>query len=322
MRFLAGFGALAWHDRRRVVSTCLSLLLAAAGSCWALAGCDANSPTVNEWIKKAQLEGALRVGVFIDQPLVGGYSTKAHPKSVSDFEPGFETELAVQLAAFLGFPKDRITFVPEKSTDRERELQQGNVDVMVASFSITDERKKNVTFIGPYLITTPEALVRRGVNLPNQSFDDLNNLGARLCTEEDTTSASALRAKDVTHFTGVSLAKQCIDGMLSQPAQFDAFMIDEPILAGYLYQYPGKFSMVDLPLNQSEFLGIAVSKENPALADLVANFLQRSYDKKDNGAWQQAWQQTLGRVLSERTQPRVTEPPRFTPLRDGSDRNR
>lgn len=113
----------------------------------------------------------------------------------------------------------------------------------------------------------------------------------------------------------VSTSGECVQGLLSR--KYDAFMLDDVVLAGYKDQYREKLKLVDLPLNQSEKYGIAVANTDEPLRQVIGNFLLDSYERRDNGAWQRAWNRTLGRVLEDRRQPK---PDPYQRLRDYRDR--
>ena len=67
----------------------------------------------------------------------------------------------------------------------------------------------------------------------------------------------------------------CVKGI--REGRYDAVSSDETILAGFLSLYPTEFEIVDMPFGTSELLGIGVPIGDPALRDLVAFALQKSY---------------------------------------------
>ena len=74
---------------------------------------------------------------------------------------GFDVDVAKYVAKKLGYSEDEIVWKESPSKQREAMLQNGDVDYIVASYSITDERKKVVDFAGPYFVAGQDLLVRK-----------------------------------------------------------------------------------------------------------------------------------------------------------------
>ena len=64
---------------------------------------------------------------------------------------GFDVDVAKYIAKKLGYFEDEIIWKEAPSKQREAMIQNGDVDMILATYSITDERKKAVSFAGPYL---------------------------------------------------------------------------------------------------------------------------------------------------------------------------
>src|SRR5687768_9975065 len=145
------------RGRLRLLGTTMAVvltLLLAAG-----AGCDSQRgpepPSVQEKLKQSHIYGQskLRIGVATLEPLMGVLDDNG--KYV-----GFDIDIARYIAASLGYAGDqRIEFVQLATEDRIPALQSGQVDMVVSSFSITEERQKLVSFAGPYFVTTQEVMI-------------------------------------------------------------------------------------------------------------------------------------------------------------------
>ena len=59
-------------------------------------------------------------------------------------------DVAKYVAKKLGYSEDQIIWKEAPSKQREAMIQNGDVDMILATYSITDERKKAVSFAGPY----------------------------------------------------------------------------------------------------------------------------------------------------------------------------
>jgi glutamate transport system substrate-binding protein len=73
---------------------------------------------------------------------------------------GFDVDVATYIAKYLGYPADDITWVDAPSSDREKLIEDGKAELVVASYSMTPQREKVVTFAGPYLVAGQSLMVR------------------------------------------------------------------------------------------------------------------------------------------------------------------
>src|SRR5919197_3677836 len=131
-----------------------------------LAGLAAVSMTMTGCAKKASSvadQKKLVIGVKYDQPALG-------LKTGSGVQ-GFDVDVAKYIAGKLGVEPSGITWKEARSANRETFLQNGTVDMVIATYSITAARKPKVTFGGPYVVTHQDMMVRS---------DDSSNGGADL----------------------------------------------------------------------------------------------------------------------------------------------
>lgn len=271
----------------------LALLLVVVG------GCDSRSqsgtPTVEEKIAQSTIAGRerLRIGVYEDSPLMGYIENGKRT--------GFDIDIARGVAEFLGYRENRIDWVRLTTPERVPALQKGEVDIVVASFSMTEERKKEVRFAGPYLVTTQEVMI------PSRLAGKITELGhlrgSRVCVTGASTTKAQLQSEGIQVET-LNHREACVRGLLD--GTFVAMSSDETILAGFQSRYPDELTIVDMPFSGSELLGIAVPHHDPALQDLIGYWLMRNYRDAKEGrstAWQVAYNNNLGHWLGPATQP-------------------
>ncbi|QOC89944.1 transporter substrate-binding domain-containing protein [Micromonospora craniellae] len=303
-------------SRTRCRSVATTLAVALTLFLGAAAGCDSRQepelPSVQEKLRESHIWGqtVLRVGVATNEPLMGDVRDSGHV--------GFDVEIARYIAASLGYEGDqRIEFVPVSTEDRIPALQGGMVDLVVSSFSITEERKKQVSFAGPYLVTTQEVMVPSRHRDAIRTIEDLRNPKFQICTSGGSTTEAELERHQV-RVAVVKNVGDCVEGILD--GRYDAVSSDETILAGFVARYPTEFEIVDMPFGTSELLGIGVPIGDPALRDLVAYFLDKSYRQGRNGEispWQVAYNRTLGPWLrAEKRQPQPLDVPRLVDFDD------
>jgi glutamate transport system substrate-binding protein len=147
--------------------------------------------------------GSIKVGVKFDQP---GFGLK-NP-TTGDVE-GFDVEVAKDIVAAIG-PDVKIDFVESVSKNREPFIQDGTVDMVVATYTINDTRKQVVDFAGPYFVARQDIMVKAD-DSSIKSVTDLN--GKDVCTVKGSTSATNVVAKaPQAKVTLLDTYSQCADG--------------------------------------------------------------------------------------------------------------
>ncbi|HEY3014411.1 MAG TPA: transporter substrate-binding domain-containing protein, partial [Nocardioides sp.] len=124
--------------------------------------------------------GKITIGIKKDQPGIGYLAPGA------DSPSGIDIEMGVIIAAKLGISDDDIEWVETVSDNREPFLENGTVDLVLASYSITDERRAVVGQAGPYYVTGQQLLVREDDKDKITGPDDLK--GIKVCSVEGSTS--------------------------------------------------------------------------------------------------------------------------------------
>ena len=217
--------------------------------------------------------GKIRIGIKFDQPGLGFKKSGTYV--------GFDVDVAKYVAKKLGYSEDEIVWKEAPSKQREAMLQNGDVDMILASYSITDERKKAVSFAGPYFVAGQDLLVRkddRSIKGP----EDLN--GKRLCSVTGSTSAATVKEKFASE---VQLMEQpgyaeCATALFS--GIVDAVTTDDIILAGLASASRGKLRVVGKPFTQ-EYYGVGIKKGDTALAKKINAAIAEMI--KD-GSWERA----------------------------------
>jgi glutamate transport system substrate-binding protein len=251
----------------------LALALAACGS-------DAGDTGSDDTASSGTGAGGLKVGIKFDQPGLG-------LKKGSDYT-GFDVDVAKYVAKELGTDAANITWVQAPSAQREALISNGQVDMVVATYSITDERKEKVSFAGPYFIAGQDLLVRAD----DTSITGPDSLkGKKLCSV--TGSTSAQKVKDA--YPGVQLQEfatysECLPALANKGV--DALTTDDTILAGFAAQpeYAGKFKVVGQPFSEEKY-GIGLKKGDTALCEKVNAAITKMIS---DGSWQKAIDANLG----------------------------
>ncbi|SHN45874.1 transporter substrate-binding domain-containing protein [Cryptosporangium aurantiacum] len=305
----AGAGPLARVGR--VVCIVLLAVLTAVAACQSKTQ-DPDGPTVEEKLTEAGLRdenrpAKLRIGVYDWQPLLGYVADGRNE--------GFDIDVARYIAANLGYVgDDKIEWVPiDNVADRLKFLLQDKVDLVVASLSITEERKRSIAFAGPYLVIEQSVMVPEELKSEITTLQDLVDPRYKVCTSTASTSEKLLAERRVP-FVARNSDKECFEGM--QKGLYQAMSTDRSVLFGFQSEHEDQFQVLDLKLATAsnpgvEEIGIGVSKKNPALRELVDYYLYKSYAADRRGevtAWRQSFAEHLS-VLGALDQPEPHDHP-------------
>ncbi|RKT57977.1 glutamate ABC transporter substrate-binding protein [Saccharothrix australiensis] len=239
-------------------------------------------------------DGALTVGIRFDQP--GMAQRRIDGKYV-----GFDVDVAKYVAQQLGVPESGITWKEARSADRERLIADGEVDFVVATYSITDQRKERVAFAGPYFQTGQGLLVRfteEAVTGP-QALND-----KKLCSVSGSTSAQKVKAEFAQ---GVRLVEygqysDCVTALLA--GNVDAVTTDEAILAGYVAENPELLKLVGDTFTTERY-GVGLAKGDDRGRADVSAAIQKMID---TGEWRKALERNIGQAgVQLPDPPQVTE---------------
>ncbi|GAA2151319.1 amino acid ABC transporter substrate-binding protein (PAAT family) [Humibacillus xanthopallidus] len=222
----------------------------------------------------------LKIGIKFDQPGMG-------LKKGSDYT-GMDVDVAKYIAKQLGTSEGDITWVQAPSAQRETLIQTGQVDMVVATYSITDARKEKVSFAGPYFIAGQDLLIRSD----DSSITGPDSLdGKKLCSVKGSTSAQKVKDK----YPGVQLQEfgtysECLPALAT--GGVDALTTDDTILAGYASQpeFKGKFKVVGKPFSTENY-GVGIKKGDTALCTKVTDAIKKMIS---DGSWQKAIDNNLG----------------------------
>lgn len=219
--------------------------------------------------------GNVTVGTKYDQPGLG----LRNPD-------GTMTGLDVDIAQFVvnhiadanGWEQPAIEWRETPSAQRETLIQNGEVDMIAATYSINPGRSESVNFGGPYLLTHQALLVRED----ETEISDLESLdGKILCSVTGSTPAQTV--KDV--LPGVQLQEydtysSCVEAL--RQGNIDAMTTDATILHGYSQQAPGQFRVVEMEQDgepfTDEYYGIGLTKDDTEGTDAINDALTELHD--------------------------------------------
>ena len=211
--------------------------------------------------------GKIVIGIKEDQPGFGMRDAMTGDRS------GFDIDMATWIAAELGFSADQIEFVLVPSQSREQSLQNGDTDLIIGMYTISDSRKELVDFSGPYMADGQGILVRQD-NTSIQGEDDL--AGHTVCSITGSTPVQYLKENhpDVETVEFDNMA-QCVEALTG--GQADAVSTDQALLIGYTTLAPGELKVVGERFTEEGF-GIGMAKGNDSLRLYINELLENNTD--------------------------------------------
>ena len=225
-------------------------------------------------IKAVKDRGVLKVGVKVDVPKFGYRDAKSGEIS------GYEIDLAKALAGKLLGSSAKVDAQGVTAKTRGPLLDNGEIDLVIATFTITEERKKSYNFSDPYFVDGVGLLVKKEAGY--KSLKDL--AGKKIGVAQSATSKKAVEAEaarigvkvNFLEFNTYPEIKAALDSR-----RVDCFSVDTSILMGYLDDktviLPDRFS--------PQSYGIASKLSNKGLAKYVDDFIA---DFKKSGGKRQA----------------------------------
>ncbi|TWG96751.1 glutamate transport system substrate-binding protein [Nocardioides sp. J9] len=223
--------------------------------------------------------GEITVGVKYDQPGLG------FKGATDDVPSGFDVEVAKLLVADLCIDpaSSNVTWEETISDNREPYLESGKVDVVLASYSITDDRRKVVGQTGPYMVTGQQILVKEDSDVAG--IEDLE--GKEVCSVTGSTSLENVKAKGAKG-VGADSYSECAEKVLD--GTYAAMSTDGSILAGLAAQNEGQLKVVGDEFSE-ERIGVGYSKDHPEMCEWINGVLEKAFD---DGSWAEAFELTLG----------------------------
>jgi glutamate transport system substrate-binding protein len=158
-------------------------------------------------------------------------------------------------------------------------LQKGEVDLVIAAFSITPERMKEIDFVGPYATTRQGFLVG-----PKSTVHELNDFkGEAVCSWEGTTSVATLQEfrREGIEIKELVDASDCIEAL--KRGEVQAVSTDQMILYGFARHYAkeGLRVVPGVTIGAPQHYGIGLPKGHRADCLKLREFVKRYVESSD-----------------------------------------
>jgi aspartate/glutamate/glutamine transport system substrate-binding protein len=188
---------------------------------------------------------------------------------------GFDIDIAKALAAEILGDENKVEFKEVTSKTRMALLNNGDIDAIVATMTITEDRKKEVDFTDVYFDAGQSLLVKKGSDI--KGIDSLK--GKKVLAVKGSTSSINIREKapeaQVLEFENYSEAFAAL-----KSGQGDALTTDDSILYGMVDEDPS-YELVGGTFTEEPY-GIAVKKGNTEFVEELNKALK---SLKDSGKY-------------------------------------
>lgn len=213
-----------------------------------------------ESIKK---RGTLKVGVKEDVPNFGYQNPETNKHE------GFEIDLAKLVAKKITGSEKNITYTGVTAKTRGPLLDNGEVDMDIATFTITAERKQTYNFTTPYYTDHVGFLVRKADNISSMKELDGKTIGvAQSATTKQSLMAEAKKAGISFKYQEFGSYPELKTALTSK--RIDAFSVDKSILSGYV----DKNTKILKDGFAPQEYGIATAKKNSALNQELNKYIK------------------------------------------------
>lgn len=243
--------------KKSVMRAILCVLVVTAGIMILALAASMSEKTKGSEIDSIRKAGVLKVGCKEDVP---GYG---YLNPVTGKHEGLEIEIAKAVSVKI-FGKESVKFTGVTAKTRGPLVDTGEIDMVAATFTVTDERRKLWDFSTIYMHDPVALMVKKSSGI--SSFTDLNGktIGvSQAATSQKIFEAAAEEAGITVKFNSYASYPEIKAALDS--GRVDAFGVDSSILAGYVED-----SVVLLPERYApQQYGIAVKKGNAALLSVI-----------------------------------------------------
>ena len=205
---------------------------------------------------------------------------------------GFDAGITQLLARYIlgEGGEGSVDYVDTTVDTRETMVQNGTVDCVIATYSITPERLEVIDFAGPYYLSGTAIQVRTEDAEDISGPQDLT--GLNLVTQSNSTGIQAIE-EHVTDPGDVQTLpdnESCVAAL--KQGRVDAYVLDQGVLLGNSAA-DDEVSVVGEPFVDDPY-GIGIPQDSEGALEFCNTFLQEIID---SGVWEELWTATVGGVI-------------------------
>lgn len=199
---------------------------------------------------------------------------------------GFDAGLYQLLARYILGDETKYDLTQVDSSTRESVLQSGQVDVVMATYSITPSRQEVISFAGPYYTSKQAVLVKAG----NTEITGVDSLaGKTVATQAGSTGPDIL-----AEFAPEAVIQEFDNDIEARTAleqgRVDAYVTDYTLLLNAIVKNPGVYEIAGDVFGPEDNYGVGLPLGSDGV-EFVNEFLKKI---EADGTWTKLWQIALG----------------------------
>lgn len=241
---------------------------------------DAATIASSTWASKIKEAGTLRLGGTQTSNLFSLRNEK------DGRIRGFDAGLAQLITRYILGDGTKYQFTQVTSSTREQVLINDQVDMVLATYSITPARAEKISFAGPYYTSQAGVLVKAN-NQTIQSYNDL--AGKKVATQAGSTGPAILAQyapKAVVQ--EFQTHQEALDAL--RQGRVDAYVTDYTLLLNALSLGTGDTRLAGTPFGAQDPYGVGLPKGSDGVAFINA-FLKKI---EADGTWAKLWTVAIG----------------------------
>ncbi len=241
---------------------------------------DAATIAASSWASKVKQAGTLRLGGTQTSNLFSLLNEKDGKIR------GFDAGLAQLLTRYILGDGSKFQFTQVNSSTREQVLINDQVDMVLATYSITPARAEKISFAGPYYTSQAGVLVKSN-NKTIQSHNDL--AGKKTATQASSTGPAILaQVAPKAVVQEFQTHQEALDAL--RQGRVDAYVTDHTLLLNALSLGTGDAKLAGAPFGAQDPYGIGLPKGSDGVAFINA-FLKKI---QADGTWAKLWTVAIG----------------------------
>jgi ABC-type amino acid transport substrate-binding protein len=241
---------------------------------------DAATISSNKWANKIKQAGTLRLGGTQTSNLFSQLNEKDGKIR------GFDAGLAQLLTRYILGDASKFQFTQVTSSTREQVLVNDQVDMVLATYSITPARAEKISFAGPYYTSQAGVLVKSN----NKTIQSHNDLAGKKTATQAGSTGPAILAQFAPKATVQEFQthQEAVDAL--RQGRVDAYVTDYTLLLNTLSLGTGDARLAGAPFGPQDPYGIGLPKGSDGVA-FVNSFLKKI---EADGTWAKLWTVSIG----------------------------
>jgi ABC-type amino acid transport substrate-binding protein len=251
---------------------------------------DAATIAKSTWATKIKQAGVLRLGGTQTSNLFSQLNEKDGKIR------GFDAGLAQLLTRYILGDGSRFQFTQVTSSTREQVLINNQVDMVLATYSITPARAEKISFAGPYYSSQAGVLVKSN----NKTVHSYNDLAGKKAATQAGSTGPAILAQFAPKATVQEFQthQEALDAL--RQGRVDAYVTDYTLLLNALSLGAGDVQLAGAPFGPQDPYGVGLPKGSDGVA-FVNAFLKKI---EADGTWARLWTVSIGHRTGSKNVPK------------------